>query len=81
MNGDEWRPLEKLIEPSLCDRFMYMGISKSVLHRDSWQQLRIYKHIDTRRYLNVAADGTCFRYSAGEYMPIATEAAIEYAFQ
>jgi hypothetical protein len=81
VSGDEWHPLEKLIGACRCERFMYMGVSKSVFHRDSWQQLCLYKHIDTRRYLNVAADGTCFRYSKGEYMPIATEAAIEYAFQ
>ena len=38
-----------------------MGQSDCVFHRDGWEQLRLYKHIDTRRYLNVAEDGTCFR--------------------
>jgi hypothetical protein len=46
---------------------MYIGVSKSVLHHGDWEQLRLYKHIDTRRYLNLAEDGTCFRYSEGGY--------------
>jgi hypothetical protein len=58
---------------------MYMGQSHCVFHRDGWEQLRLYKHIDTRRYLNVAEDGTCFRYSEGGYTPISAEVAIEHA--
>ena len=51
MNGDEWKPLERLIGPTRCECFMYIGVSKSVLHHGDWEQLRLYKHIDTRRYL------------------------------
>jgi hypothetical protein len=60
---------------------MYMGVSKSVLHQDRWEQLRLYKHIDTRRYLNLAFDGTCFRYSGGVYTPVFTEEALTHVFQ
>ena len=81
MNGDEWSPLEKLIGVSRCERFMYMGQSHGVFHRVGWEQLRLYKHIDTRRYLNLAEDGTCFRYSEGGYTPISAEVAIEHAFR
>jgi hypothetical protein len=78
MNGDEWGALEDLIGPARCEQFMYMGVSKRVLHHDSWEQLRLYKHIDTRRYLNVAADGTCFQYIEAEYLPISTDTALEH---
>jgi hypothetical protein len=43
--------------------------------------LRLYKHIDTRRYLNLALDGACFRYSEGVYTPISTEEALTHVFQ
>ena len=59
---------------------MYMGQSHCVFHRDGWEQLRHYKHIDTRRYLNLAEDGTCFRYSEGGYTPISTEEAVTHVF-
>ena len=81
MNGDDWSPLEKLIGSSRRGCFMYMGQSRCVFHRDGWEPLRLYKHIDTRRYLNVAEDGTCFRYSEGGYTPISAEVAIEHAFR
>ena len=81
MKGNEWSPLEKLIGASRCEWFMYMGQSHCVFHRDGWQMLRLYKHIDTRRYLNVAEDGTCFRYSEGGYTPISAEVAIEHVFR
>jgi hypothetical protein len=81
MNGDDWSPLEKLIGASRCVDFMYMGVSKNVLHHGGWEQLRLYKHIDTRRYLNLTFDGTCFRYNGGAYTPIATEEALTHVFQ
>jgi hypothetical protein len=81
MNGSEWSPLEKLIGTSRCVDFMYMGESHRVFHRDGWEKLRLYKHIDTRRYLNLAFDGTCFRYSGGAHTPISTEEALTHVFQ
>jgi hypothetical protein len=60
---------------------MYMGVSKDVLHHGGWEQHRLYKHIDTRRYLNLSLDETCFRYSEGAYTPIATEEALTHVFQ
>jgi hypothetical protein len=44
-----------------CVDFMFMGRS---------EQIHLYKHRDTRRYLNIALDGTWFRYSAHGYEPI-----------
>ena len=67
----DWQPLERMLGPYLCVDFMFMGRS---------EQIHLYKHRDTRRYLNVAPDGTCFRYSAHGYQPIGLEEAIEHVF-
>ncbi|HTF65715.1 MAG TPA: hypothetical protein VK638_23805 [Edaphobacter sp.] len=67
----DWQPLERMLGPSLCADFMFMGRSEEIL---------LYKHRDTRRYLNIAPDGTCFRHSAHGYQPIGLEEAIEHVF-
>ena len=54
-----------------CVDFMFMGRS---------ERIHLYKHTDSRRYLNIARDGTCFRYSVYGYEPIGPEEAIEHVF-
>jgi len=44
----DWAPLELMLGPKLCECFMFMGRSG---------ELYLYKHIDTRRYLNLDAEG------------------------
>ena len=56
----EWTPLEQMLGPELCERFMFMGRSAEIY---------LYKHIDTRRYLNLDAQGQCFRYTGKGYEP------------
>lgn len=56
----DWAPLEQMLGPKLCERFMYMGRSGAIY---------LYKHIDTRRYLNLDAQGQCFRYTGKGYEP------------
>ena len=56
----DWAPLEQMLGPKLCERFMYMGRSGAIY---------LYKHIDTRRYLNLDAQGQCFRYTGNGYEP------------
>lgn len=56
----DWTPLEQVLGPKLCERFMYMGRSG---------ELFLYKHIDTRRYLNLDAEGRCFQYTGNGYEP------------
>jgi len=63
-----WKPLEQMLGADLCRNFMYMGCSG---------QIYLYKHIDTRRYLNIDLDGACFRYSPAGYIPIGLMEAIE----
>ena len=67
----EWLPLEQMLGPVLCVDFMFMG---------RCEQIYLYKHKDTRRYLNIAPDGTCFRYSVHGYESIGLEEAIEHVF-
>jgi hypothetical protein len=54
--------------------------------KSAFEQLRIRElpstnHIETRRYLNVAADGTCFRYSVEGYAAFMRREAIAHAFR
>ena len=70
MSG-EWVPLEQMLGPALCQHFMFMGCS---------EKIHLYKHIDTRRYLNVDRTGNCFRFSSRGYQPIELEEAIAHVF-
>jgi hypothetical protein len=41
----------------------------------------LYKHRDTRRYLNIGSEtGRFFQYSDGDYIEINREQAIEYVY-
>ena len=80
MSGDAWGPLEELIGPAQCECFMYMGKSKGVFHQGRWQQLCLYKHVETRCYVTLAFDGTCFRYRDGGYTPISFWEALVHVF-
>ena len=76
----EWTPLEAMLGSELCRTFMYMGRSSPFVYLGQEQQLYLYKHIDTRRYLNLATDGRCFRFSPSGYQPISHEEAIDHVF-
>ena len=67
----DWWPLERTLSTRRCVDFIFMGRS---------EQIHLYKHRDTRRYLNIALDRTCFRCSAHGYEPIRLEQAIEQVF-
>ena len=43
-------------------------------------ELYLYKHIDTRRYLNLDAEGKCFRYTGNGYDPEELRRAIAHVF-
>ena len=71
----EWAPLEAVSviarrSPELPSfhpsEFMYMG----VVRRRDGLQVHLYKHVDTRRYLNLDADGHAYEYrgSSGELL-------------
>jgi hypothetical protein len=67
----DWAPLEQMLGPKLCESFMYMGRSGKIY---------LYKHIDTRRYLNLDAQGQCFRFTGKGYEPEERVTAVARAF-
>jgi len=69
--SSEWTPLEQMFGSELCERFMYMGRSGTIY---------MYKHIDTRRYLNLDAQGQCFRYTGNGYEPQERVRAVAHVF-
>ena len=64
-----WAPLEKLCPPGICEQFMYMGKAGAI---------HLYKHVDSRRYLNVDAQGVTYAFNPGSssYEPISVVAAM-----
>lgn len=43
-------------------------------------ELYLYKHVDTRRYLNLDAEGKCFQYTGNGYAPEELRNAIAHVF-
>jgi hypothetical protein len=71
-----WAPLETLLGVERCKRFMYMGTAFAGGHI-----IHLYKHSDTRRYLNIDSAGTCYRYipTTNTYTATEPSAAIQHA--
>jgi hypothetical protein len=68
----DWKPLEEVLSHEDCMDFMYMARAGGIV---------LYKHRDTRRYLNIdATTGRFYRYVGGEYIEISREEAIEHAY-
>lgn len=85
--GCEWHPLEVLAD-LLSERgdhridpgdFMHMGVSQSV----TGAHVYLFKHCDTRRYLNLDSNGHAYEYKAshptGYYELESLPAAIAHA--
>ena len=68
----DWKPLEGVLSRELCEEFMYMGTTSGIV---------LYKHRDTRRYLNIGSETERFyRYVDGDYIEINREQAIEHVY-
>jgi hypothetical protein len=68
----DWKPLEGVLSRELCEEFMFMGTTSGIF---------LYKHRDTRRYLNIdAVTGRFFQYSDGDYIEIDRKQAIEHVY-
>lgn len=68
----EWEPLFRLVGSALCAQFMAMGQV-----RQGGTTIFLYKHIRTRRYLNLAWHGQAYRYTReGAYTPVTLAEAI-----
>ena len=75
----EWGPLESILGPRTCADFMAMG----EIIQDS-TTIYLYKHRDTRRYLNLDSQGQAYGFipqcGTSSYKPIPLEDAITHAF-
>jgi hypothetical protein len=70
LSEPDWRPLEAALSPQACARFMYMGHEGEIV---------LYKHYDTRRYLNIHAEtGRFFRYVDSNYVEVDREWALQH---
>jgi hypothetical protein len=78
---NNWTALEQTIGKENCRDYMFMGKVRNNIYT--------YKHIHTRRYINIDAQGQCYAYVSnlklhdsykkGVYMRIASIDAIEQA--
>lgn len=65
-----WAPLETALTQHECEDYMYMG---------SAGEIELYKHVLTRRYLNISTDGRRFyRRERDEYFEISKTEALDY---
>ena len=71
-----WAPLIKLVGERHASDFMLMNSTGDIIH---------YKHVNTRRYLNIhRVTGETYKHTAGEvpsgYEPIPTDQALAHVF-
>ena len=65
-----WAPLESVLTRQECAAYMYMGRAGT---------LELYKHHETRRYLNISADGSRFYlYREGRYLEVTRAVALQH---
>ena len=68
-----WTPLESILCPELIGQFMFMGV-----FRQDGVNIHLYKHIETRKYINVDTSGQSYVYrpgygEEGRYDPVPIE--------
>lgn len=64
----EWEPLVNAVGERVAGDFMWMF----EVELSDGTSLQAYKHVDTRRYVHLAADGQAYYYvSPNRYVPIA----------
>ncbi len=66
----EWQPLLDVVGEEVTSRFMWMF----EVRLDDGRSLHAYKHIDTRRYVHLDADGAAFFYRPPDFyrsLPVA----------
>jgi hypothetical protein len=77
-----WQPLEAVLPLERCAAFMYMGCA---FYEN--RPIHLYKHSNTRRYLNLDETGQAYAYHHSpfnvkpiieQYLPISREEALSY---
>ena len=72
VGAPNWKPLERVLSQEHCADFMFMGSAGGIV---------LYKHRDTRRYLNIEATTSRFyQYVGGDYAEISREQALEHVY-
>lgn len=69
-----WEPLQTVVGPR-CREFMFMGqigLEPGTIFS--------YKHIWTRRYLDLDREGRAYRYTGEGYVSVDQEEAVRYVF-
>jgi hypothetical protein len=56
----DWRPLLGLVREEVAGEFMWMF----EVELDDGSRVQAYKHVDTRRYVHLGAEGGAFRFEA-----------------
>ena len=54
--------LEKYTPKAIWDSMMFMGIGEN--------RLSLYKHCDTRKYINISDDGKFYKFENNKYIEI-----------
>lgn len=63
--GANWEPLVNHVGSVDADNYMYMGTHTTYnRNRIVRRCIYLYKHIDTKEYLNIDADGALYDYDA-----------------
>jgi hypothetical protein len=72
LGSPDWEPLEAAMSRERCADFMFIGSTGGIV---------LYKHRDTRRYLNIESEtGQFYQYLDGDYTAIGREQAIEHMY-
>ncbi len=72
VGAPDWKPLEGVLSPEHCADFMFMGSAGGIV---------LYKHRDTRRYLNIDSEtGRFYQYVDGDYAETSREQALEHVY-
>lgn len=77
--ADVWTALDWALDhdEGQMAHFMFMGRATG----GSGQTIFLYKHTDTRRYLNADLGGNCYQFDPqGDYRPVGRAKAITHAF-
>ncbi len=70
-----WGPLEGALPREWCGGFMWMRRTQQ-----EGTTIELYKHGITRRYLNLSAGGSAYRYTGSRYVSIDVDEALEEVF-
>lgn len=77
---EKWSPLDKIIQPQYKGKLMFMGTSED-FSPGTKPIISLFKHKDTRRYLNVDEEGNTYKYAGGKYVQVSPKKAIKDVYE